>query len=1213
MARVYGVHDGGKCHFYDTESETWNDLSPPTAYVVNAVHGTGPNNIWVGCAGFWGIPVELWHYNGSTWTKHEINLGASGYGNIVSLWVLSETEAYATASATNYQALWKWNGITWSCLYSGGNSPGLYHVQALSSTEVYMWGYRSSAYPNRPWALFRWNGSSLEYETTEFEGVSGYYVDAFTAVDSNTMYIVPRWTPGSSVGEVIYKGKFGGPWTIDYDFSGEGNGFYAGNGVGGMVSDPATGYVYGVTCNGGNVRKQRIKDGTWSTSDGPPLHVNALGCRPVSIGGAGVVRIVQADYLFGDDCGVYYDSSWHTFNRDAYRDTFISYDGAAPYLSNQSPRPDSNSNPADTPIGVEVLDDGFGVDGATVQIWVGGTLAWDGASIQSGFSGSRVAVAKGYRYDFRPDTAFAFNDVVSVRVAADDNAGNSLDTTYYFGVEIEEEYVGYGDQYGEGQFGEEYGPRPWEPNWVEKFYTDFTDSPSVVQSPGDGTITESGDGTLDMTIPSGTFQWWTTCPIAYVELPTIIAGVVRLETRLTLLNPDEGYPRAGLSLMQDRINHYHLGYERPYDRMLAGYIYEGSEASATAHGNFVPPAICRLYWNPSQYPRYVPDFDAVMQPNEVRYYYSTDEGDSFIHIRTLAGISGLVPRLAALFLEDVTMAGPNASAEFTHLLVSQWDRELEEWIPYPLSQPVDPQDTAGLEDVQSLPSASGAPRWDVPELDSDVPLTKQQVGLEDVQSGPITASGKPIWSSPDALPGDKPLYRLEAGLEDVVSYFLTDQPEISTYTTDANAIAHFLYTKPYLLFYYDTTGEAWANPTTGSFTGYARNGKHYTGGVEDPGPVWAPWATEAQSANRGPRDDFPLKALLAMTKQELVIFDLDSFDGTPASLHVWMRFTMPDTTFFRAIGRGSETIACIRMKNGTLFAGGKPTGWENGRLHSIDFKANDQSVYSLIGSDNHWWGVSGKTIVNRNDTASVWTITGVSPSLRIALEYVYDLAILDDGTDVWVAAGGEDSPTQVIRYSGNRGQEVVNATGDDIGGDDLGNIRHAVFDEDGWLWFAIDNTIYRNVHDYRERYILAQKGHERVVYADLPSTILDLVSVKNSIYARTAEGIWRILRGSMEAYLAYTVEGGGGGGRSNTPPDGELLGGSTRLMQSLQGFTLEKGSLMLGYLIAASWIGSEGYGAVTIIRLFDDAVIAAYEHPTLTEPGALYAATTLFT
>jgi hypothetical protein len=328
MAKIFGSHNAGKLEYYDTDAEVWVDLSVPTAYPIYAVHGTGFNDIWVGCAGFWGIPVETWHYDGATWTKHEINLGASGYGNIVSLWALSPTEVYAIATASNYSALWKWNGTNWSALYVHASSWwGFAHVQALSSTEVYIWGHASSAYPNLAWGIWKWDGSTLTQEPTEISGVSGSYIDAFTAVDSDNLYAVPRVVDTEQNGRVIWKGKFGGPWIHDYDFRGEAgaNGFRYG---GGMVSDPVSGYVYGVTNDGGaaNIRKQRIKSGgVWSTEDGPPLNVNALGCRPVKIGGAGVIRIVQADYLFGDDCGLYYDDAWHTFNRDAYFETFVLY------------------------------------------------------------------------------------------------------------------------------------------------------------------------------------------------------------------------------------------------------------------------------------------------------------------------------------------------------------------------------------------------------------------------------------------------------------------------------------------------------------------------------------------------------------------------------------------------------------------------------------------------------------------------------------------------------------------------------------------------------------------------------------------------------------------------------------------------------------------------------------------------------------------------
>ncbi len=124
-----------------------------------------------------------------------------------------------------------------------------------------------------------------------------------------------------------------------------------------------------------------------------------------------------------------------------YFDTEI-IDFDPPYLktSELSPVPSSMDNPANTPIVVSVVDLKAGVDPAAgrVRIWVNSILAWDGASPQPGFTGSRVATSpKGYKYTIIPNDDLPHNSIVLIDVHAYDLAGvpNFLDTSYTFHVE----------------------------------------------------------------------------------------------------------------------------------------------------------------------------------------------------------------------------------------------------------------------------------------------------------------------------------------------------------------------------------------------------------------------------------------------------------------------------------------------------------------------------------------------------------------------------------------------------------------------------------------------------------------------------------------------------------------------------------------------------------------------------------------------------------
>ena len=76
------------------------------------------------------------------------------------------------------------------------------------------------------------------------------------------------------------------------------------------------------------------------------------------------------------------------------------------------------------------------------------------------------------------------------------------------------------------------------------------------------------------------------------------------------------------------------------------------------------------------------------------------------------------------------------------------------------------------------------------------------------------------------------------------------------------------------------------NPSAG-LSGYAANGKLYAAGVVvGPGVTYASWFTEAPGSPvmRGPRPDFPTKALVLVTDAGVSILDLD----LPAQYALWM-------------------------------------------------------------------------------------------------------------------------------------------------------------------------------------------------------------------------------------------------------------------------------------------------------------------------------------
>lgn len=413
-------------------------------------------------------------------------------------------------------------------------------------------------------------------------------------------------------------------------------------------------------------------------------------------------------------------------------------------------------------------------------------------------------------------------------------------------------------------------------------------------------------------------------------------------------------------------------------------------------------------------------------------------------------------------------------------------------------------------------------------------------------------------------------------------------------TLDPQAHVHFNGLNPTSLFYYRTAGEPWANPTTTNFTGYARDGFHYTNGVLDAGPVQAPWASESTSGNRSARDDFPLEALLVVTQKELVIFDLDDY---PVGLTVWMRFEFSGTSTNYMAGGVDNCVTCCAMRNGTVVLGHKrnPT---YGAVIIINFK-NDGTpdVAHIVRSDNHWKWTSGYDLRDRNSAR--WVTTGVSPSLRINPIDVFSADIYDDGLGkAWVACAGDRASPHIIGIREEYPQWISTCSGKDVGAADSGNNRRVLFDESGWLWYAIDNKLFRAVFDYRGGVLLADQNRPRqkgVVFYE--ADITALAQGRNFVYVGTTRGTYRVHKATLKANLAYTIAGGGGGGYDDNPPAGEILVGNNPAVRLLSALSTDKSTILqvvtdtkTGYL-----------GGVTTIRVLDDFIINTRIYPDIPE------------
>jgi hypothetical protein len=674
--------------------------------------------------------------------------------------------------------------------------------------------------------------------------------------------------------------------------------------------------------------------------------------------------------------------------------------------------------------------------------------------------------------------------------------------------------------------------------------------------------------------------------------------------------------RAGVVVYKDYNNGYEFGWYASdgkiyVTRWISGSSGNVASTAAAVASPSTSPHTYRVYWNPTSRPLFVQEDDGtsfIITANSMQFWYRVGDAGTWtlLHTRDWEWADGDVHFGDSVHNYTGTLHG--VTALFNYCEIDQWDAASQAFVPANdpvplLDTSVDPKVVLALED-QAAPITQSGPaghQWPDGQGDGLIFRDPVPVAMED-QTQLLTQGGLPVHTMPDGLDQGLEVRPPPLAFEDQVEWLLSLDPEFSTTTQDVDLHYHFVYTKPYLAIYCDTTLDPWNTPTLNNFTGYARNGYKYTNGVQDAGPVSAPWRSEASGANRSSRADFPLKSLIVVTRQELVIFDLDTFDGSVSSLRVWMRFLIPnDVSNHWALGRGLEGVRSVAFANGQLVVGLMNSSWEVGRVHSVDFKAlTPATVYSLCGSDNQWVGQGTKSVVDRN-TNLIWAVSG---SVRISSEENRSMSVLvEDTNTLYVALSGEDPSPEILKYVGGTLQSSSKAAGEDIGAVDLGNYRQVLFDDVGWLWFSVGSVLYRNCRDWREGYMRPDRLDLRQGQVDLGVTITHLVAAKESIYAGTANGVYRIHKGSMQAYLAYTALGGGGRGRLNVAAAGELLAGGTSTIASLMGYTLLTGSTVVPYLSIGTYFSTQGVGSYTLIRLWDDVVVKSYEAPLIIEPG----------
>jgi hypothetical protein len=116
---------------------------PPNVYAVRSIHGTGPNDIWVGCHGsWWALANDMWHWDGGAWTSAQVGW----YTSFNHIHAVNAGLVYASGANPVDDKVFRYNGA-WAEIQSwtgGSTEHGGWGVFATAADNVFVGVFRDS-------------------------------------------------------------------------------------------------------------------------------------------------------------------------------------------------------------------------------------------------------------------------------------------------------------------------------------------------------------------------------------------------------------------------------------------------------------------------------------------------------------------------------------------------------------------------------------------------------------------------------------------------------------------------------------------------------------------------------------------------------------------------------------------------------------------------------------------------------------------------------------------------------------------------------------------------------------------------------------------------------------------------------------------------------------------------------------------------------------
>lgn len=194
------------------DGEHWNEMQTPTQKTINAIHGTGPSDVWAVGGDYHTVDDAekslILHFDGTTWSEVTPPEYAGSQFHFADVCAVAPDDVWAVSVAGAWIAHWDgstWQFVTDAQLWSLGLEGNFYSIASAGADDIYFSGSHGQIvhYDKGAWELERKTESGSFSVNLNLE---------IWALNADNVYV------GDNYGEVYKRNSADGSW-ISLDFA----------------------------------------------------------------------------------------------------------------------------------------------------------------------------------------------------------------------------------------------------------------------------------------------------------------------------------------------------------------------------------------------------------------------------------------------------------------------------------------------------------------------------------------------------------------------------------------------------------------------------------------------------------------------------------------------------------------------------------------------------------------------------------------------------------------------------------------------------------------------------------------------------------------------------------------------------------------------------------------------------------------------------------